>query len=113
MKPAAMRHSSTEDGAAWALSLLEPKHKLSRDLYVPSLVANVTKAHTKAHHIFVIILTQAIYKNANTGSDPPHCCFAVEACTLSFFAWSPRADALGPSSGKLLLYFAAAGRAVI
>jgi len=52
MKPAGMRHSSTEDGAPPAFSLLHPKNKLSRDLYIPSLVANVTKAHAKAHYIF-------------------------------------------------------------
>lgn len=45
--------------AAWALSLLQAKHKPSGDLSVPSLVANVTKAHTEAHHIYLIILTQA------------------------------------------------------
>lgn len=59
MKPGGRRHSSTPDRAAWALSLLQAKHKLSRDLCVPSLVADVTKAHTEAHHIYLIILTQA------------------------------------------------------
>lgn len=94
-----MRHRSAEDGAASALSLLQPKPKLPRDLYIPRLVANVTKAHAKANHVFVTILTWANYKDSNRGSDPSRCCFT---CTFSFFAClQPQIRYIGSQGWKI------------
>lgn len=113
MKPASMRHSSTEDRAAWALSLLQPKHKLSRDLYVVWLL--MLQKHMQKTITYLSLFLLRLVTRTLTQGLIPHTGVLLSRHAYSPFlpAWSPRSDALGPSPEKLLLYFAAAGSAVI